>query len=134
MKNPFHLIQDNCDYSDYETYVELPTLGKERSIVIRLSFNHKEGTGYSSLTYEVNGSHTELRDGIPGDVFREIVGLPPSVETINAELVSALKGLLQHFEGPQCLASDFPANFYLAEVMKARDAISRASQPQSPSS
>ncbi len=41
-------------------------------------------------------------------------------------LLAALRGLLQHFHGPQCIASDYPASFYLAEVEAAKDAIEAA--------
>lgn len=41
-------------------------------------------------------------------------------------LLAALRGLLQHFHGPQCLAADYPASFYLAEVIAAEDAIKAA--------
>lgn len=44
------------------------------------------------------------------------------------DLLEALRGLLMHFEGPNCLAmqADVPAGFYLAEVEKAKDAIEKA--------
>lgn len=42
------------------------------------------------------------------------------------ELLSALRGLLQHFHGPQCLAADYPGSFYMAEVEAAQDAIKAA--------
>jgi hypothetical protein len=42
------------------------------------------------------------------------------------ELLAALRGLLVHFEGPQCLASDYPGSFYMAELERARDAIKSA--------
>ena len=41
-------------------------------------------------------------------------------------LLAALRGLLQHFYGPQCLASDYPGSFYMAEVIAAEDAIKSA--------
>ena len=42
------------------------------------------------------------------------------------ELLAALRGLLQHFHGPQCLAADYPGSFYMAEVEAAEDAIKAA--------
>jgi hypothetical protein len=56
---------------------------------------------------------------------------PEQTEQIRAagpELLAALRGLLQHFYGPQCLASDYPASFYLAEVIAAEDAIKSATE------
>lgn len=42
------------------------------------------------------------------------------------DLLAALRGLLQHFHGPQCLAADYPGSFYMAEVEAAQDAIKKA--------
>jgi len=42
------------------------------------------------------------------------------------ELLAALRGLLVHFEGPQCLASNYPGSFYMAELVRAQDAINTA--------
>ena len=42
------------------------------------------------------------------------------------ELLAALRGLLVHFEGPQCLASDHPGSFYMAELTRAQAAIAKA--------
>jgi hypothetical protein len=42
------------------------------------------------------------------------------------ELLAALRGLLVHFEGPQCLAADHPGSFYMAELIRAQDAITKA--------
>jgi hypothetical protein len=42
------------------------------------------------------------------------------------ELLAALRGLLVHFEGPQCLAADYPGSFYMAELERAKDAIAKA--------
>jgi hypothetical protein len=42
------------------------------------------------------------------------------------ELLAALRGLLVQLEGPQCLASDHPGSFYMAELIRAQDAIAKA--------
>lgn len=42
------------------------------------------------------------------------------------ELLAALRGLLVHFEGPHCLAADHPGSFYMAELIRAQDAIAKA--------
>lgn len=77
--HPFHRVNESSDYTDYESYIELPPIdGKQRSIVVRLTFKHKENSAYSSLTYEVEGSHTDLQavaeDGITRNLFNEITG------------------------------------------------------------
>jgi hypothetical protein len=60
-------------------------------------------------------------------------GLPGAEQQANArliaaapELLAAIRGLLQHFHGPQCLAADYPGSFYMAEVEAAQDAIKAA--------
>lgn len=60
--------------------------------------------------------------------YVEIDPLPQHARLIAAapELLAALRGLLQHFHGPQCLAADYPGSFYMAEVEAAQDAIKKA--------
>lgn len=77
--HPFQQVNEDSMHIDYEAYIDLPTLdGKDRSIVVRLSFDKEKQSAYSTLTYEVDGSHTDLsavsEDGITRNLYNEITG------------------------------------------------------------
>jgi len=78
-KHPFQKVNEDSMHIDYEAYIDLPTLdGKERAIVVRLSFDKEKQSAYSTLTYEVDGSHTDLsavsEDGITRNLYNEMTG------------------------------------------------------------
>ncbi len=86
--HPFQKINEDSMHIDYEAAIDLPPLdGKERSIVVRLSFDKERKSAYSSLTYEVDGSHTDLQavseDGITRNLFNEITGAEIPKVTFN---------------------------------------------------
>jgi hypothetical protein len=70
--NPFQPIPSSSEHSDeWEASIELPPLpdGRGRSVVVGLTLRD-DGRGFTSLTYEVDGIHTEK---FSPEVIAEIV-------------------------------------------------------------